>query len=393
MEVFVTSPWIPPEWIAAHGLVPRGAWFGQTRQPSAVPEGVCAFAQRMADLANSRPDAALVFTTACDQMRRSADAVSARANPRGFLFNLPATWQSPTARRLYHAELARLGRFLETLGGHAPTDADLGKAITDYDIRRAKVRESVLHRPPRIATEVLAQFFEAASSFQLCSESPQGFGVRQSSGAPGETASQPTAPEDWRTPKRRCAQQNDSDSSRISIALVGGPLLPSQWTLFDAIESAGGSVVLNATEPSERTLLPPLPSTLRRAAVSAAATPQQERSDKSPDSLAIAAATAGTAVRQSALLAALADHYFDHAVDVFHRPNSRLYDWLRPRLRDRRVRGIVLWVHIGCDLWRAEAATLREVFGLPVLVLDAHEVGAGGLRDTNRLAAFIESLQ
>jgi hypothetical protein len=62
-------------------------------------------------------------------------------------------------------------------------------------------------------------------------------------------------------------------------------------------------------------------------------------------------------------------------------------------LAERRVRGIVLWVHVGCDLWRAEATSLREAFGLPVLVLDAHEVRAGGLRDTNRLAAFIESLQ
>jgi benzoyl-CoA reductase/2-hydroxyglutaryl-CoA dehydratase subunit BcrC/BadD/HgdB len=136
-------------------------------------------------------------------------------------------------------------------------------------------------------------------------------------------------------------------------------LLPSQWALFEAIASVGGSVVLNAAEPGERCLLPPLPEL---------PTPK------------------GT-------LTGLADHYFDHAVDVFHRPNSRLYAWLKPRLAERRVRGIVLWVHVGCDLWRAEAANLREAFGLPLLVLEAHEVHAGGLRDANRLAAFVESLQ
>jgi hypothetical protein len=62
-------------------------------------------------------------------------------------------------------------------------------------------------------------------------------------------------------------------------------------------------------------------------------------------------------------------------------------------LAERRVRGIVLWVHVGCDLWRAEAASLRETFGLPLLVLDSLDARAGGLRDLNRLAAFIESLQ
>ena len=55
--------------------------------------------------------------------------------------------------------------------------------------------------------------------------------------------------------------------------------------------------------------------------------------------------------------------------------------------------GIVLWAHVGCDLWRAEAPSLREAFGLPVMLLDSHDVPAGGVREINRLTAFIESLQ
>ena len=92
-------------------------------------------------------------------------------------------------------------------------------------------------------------------------------------------------------------------------------------------------------------------------------------------------------------VAALADHYFDHAIDVFHRPNSRLYAWLAERLMARGARGIVLWAHVACDLWRVEAASFREAFDLPLVVLDAHEVPAGGRRDAQRLRAFIESLQ
>lgn len=338
MEVFVTSPWIPLEWIAAHGLEPRGAWFGQASQLSAVPEGVCAFAQRMANLADAHPDAAVVFTTACDQMRRSADEVRARTNARAFLFNLPATWQTPPARRLYHGELERLGRFLETLGGRSPTDADLESVIAACESRRASVRKMLVGGSARQVAEALADYLGGSE--------------------PGTSRSGGSAERRHFQPHDSAALCLDAATPRVPLALVGGPLLPSQWTLFDTIESAGGSVVLNATEPSERTLLPPLRQSSARSSFEK-----------------------------------LADHYFDHAVDVFHRPNSRLYDWLRPRLRDRRVRGIVLWVHIGCDLWRAEAASLREAFGLPVLALDAHEVHAGGLRDASRLAAFIESLQ
>ena len=29
MEVFCTSPWVPPEWIKAHGLEPRGIWLAK----------------------------------------------------------------------------------------------------------------------------------------------------------------------------------------------------------------------------------------------------------------------------------------------------------------------------------------------------------------------------
>ena len=68
---------------------------------------------------------------------------------------------------------------------------------------------------------------------------------------------------------------------------------------------------------------------------------------------------------------ALVAGYFENIVDVFQRPNTRLYSWLKPRLLSRQARGIVLWHFTGCDLWRAEAQTLREAFGLPVLLLEA----------------------
>ncbi|MCL4177121.1 MAG: 2-hydroxyacyl-CoA dehydratase [Verrucomicrobia bacterium] len=323
MEVFLTSPWVPAEIIRAHGHRPRSAWPATPNRASAVPEGVCSFAQSLLSLAESHPDAALVFTTACDQMRRAADAALARSRSRIFLFNLPATWQSPAARNLYRAECARLGRFLTTLGGPHPKAEDLLSVMIDQENRRAALRQFIQRHPARLAAEALAGFYSEGIV--------------------------PTAPPTDAIPVPR----------GIPVALIGGPLLPSQWSLFDDLESTGGRVVLNATEPGERCLPPPCPI------------PSPEQPP----------------------LPALADHYFDHAVDAFHRPNTRFYDWLGPRLHERQVRGLVLWVHVGCDLWRAEAASLRDAFHLPLLTLDAHVESTGGLRDTNRLAAFIESLQ
>ena len=272
----------------------------------------------MAGLAEAPPQTAVVFTTACDQMRRAADAVAFKAGSRNFLFNLPATWQSLAARRLYHAELARLGKHLQALGGRAPTAEELATVIRDYEVRRAGLLSFIEQNSARQGAEALANWFSGGSSL---------------------------------------AAPSDATAQGVRLALVGGPLLPSHWPLFDAVAAAGGCVVLNATEPGERCLLPPLPT------LAAGWDP----------------------------LITLADHYFDHAVDVFHRPNSRLYAWLRARLDERQARGLVLWHNVGCDLWRAEAQPLREAFGLPVLLLEAD--GAALPRSTGRLEAFIESLR
>jgi benzoyl-CoA reductase/2-hydroxyglutaryl-CoA dehydratase subunit BcrC/BadD/HgdB len=262
----------------------------------------------------------MILTTACDQMRRAADALMGSHNSRVFLFNIPATWQSTAARRVYHSELERLGGFLVSLGGHSPSEDELLGAMDRFEARRDRVRAVLQRDSFKKGAEALARYFADTEFEDAC------------------------APPAVR--------------SGVPLALVGGPLLPAQWSLFETIERAGGRVVLNAAEPGERCLPPPLPSGGPRP---------------SP-------------------FVALADHYFSSIVDVFSRPNSRLYDWLAVRLLDTGARGIVLWTQIGCDLWRAETATLREEFGMPVLVVEAQGFKGGNARDLNRLAAFVESL-
>ena len=324
MQVFYTSPWVPVEWIKAHGLAPRGIWSLAEFPARALPlsAGVCAFAETALRCAEQHPESAMIFTTACDQMRRSFDAAAATGSARIFLFNLPATWQTAAAAQLFRLEVERLGKFLESIGGRAPSAADLAAVMAQYTQARTRLLQSAEQCSARQFAEAAVRFHEDGT-------------VR----LPATFAPQP--------------------AEAIPLAVIGGPLPSSHQTLLDVIEAAGGRVALNATEPGERTLGPVF---------------SEAETLENP-------------------LAALCRGCFESIVDAFQRPNRRLYDWLRPRLRSRQARGIVLWHFTGCDLWRAEAQSLRDAFALPVLPLDADEVQTNSPRDTGRLEAFVETLK
>jgi len=388
MEVFYTSPWVPPEWIKAHGLEPRGIWLAKdfACEPLPLAAGVCAFANAAVRLAEREAGSAVIFTTHCDQLRRGFDAVPQSAVHRVFLFNLPVTWQTPVARRIYADELRRLGRFLVGLGGHAPTADALAGIIRQYGEARQRLLAAAPWCPARAYAEAVARF-HLDGSVHLPPERgcPQPQQVQPEQGShrfQRAASSVAAAAGDSRAP----------GASSIPLALVGGPLPQSQMALLDAIEKAGGRVVLNATEAGERSLWStfPLedcqPGTPERS-VYAAETPV----DQSVQDASASVSSPEPCSVNAALLARLACDCLANCVDVFQRPNTPLYDWLRERLAARQVRGIVLWHYVGCDLWRAEAQPMRDAFGLPVLLLEADEAAPD--RNTGRLEAFLESLR
>lgn len=194
-RVIYSNPWIPAEWIEAHGLrplrlIPRKAG---RRAPLRIAAGMCPFmAAFINEACSSRSVSAIVLTTTCDQMRRAADALSAGAAncPPLFLMNIPATWQTAAARGMYVSELKRLSRFLVQVGGRRWSHASL---------RRAMARNGSRTTP-------LA-------------------GGTAAGGEPG----------------------------RIAIAVVGGPLAHWDKGVLDAIGRSGGHVVLDATENGGRT--------------------------------------------------------------------------------------------------------------------------------------------
>ena len=190
------SPFVPIEWIAAHGLRPQ--WLrlraSQGRPLSAVTRGVCPYAATVVDAAILGIDAdALVLTTVCDQMRYAAALVETRTACPVFLLNVPSTWQTPEVCRLYLEELRRLGRFLVSLDGITPEHGHLADIMLAFDRARC----------------------------------------------------QPNGPQEH--------AGGDAGPAGVPLAILGGPLLDSDHVLFDLIERAGGRVVLDATENSART--------------------------------------------------------------------------------------------------------------------------------------------
>lgn len=201
IDVVYTCPFVPAEWITAHGLracrvIPRP----NCRSSGLPTTGVCAYARSFAEhVLDLDSDTAVVFTSRCDQMRRLYDVVAARRNGPTFLLNVPATWRTPgsgclpTAERLYAHELQRLGRFLQQAGGSA--------------LDRERLAAEIAPTPPN-----------------------------------------PGTPD---TSIRGRTQQSDGEDAYVRLGVTGGPL-PSESSLFEQAAAAGARVVLDATDSGER---------------------------------------------------------------------------------------------------------------------------------------------
>lgn len=192
--IVYTCPYVPPEWIAAHGLCPRRL-IPLPVEGEAVAmrmEGLCPYARAFVnEAATDATCDGIVVTTLCDQMRRVYDLLVRGSNKPAILLNVPKTWQTVAAQRLYVDELKRLGRFLIQLSGRAPSNEELAKTMVEH---------------------VGCAMYTTSS--------------REEIGVQG-------------TPY-------------VPIAVIGGPLMQRDQILFHLIEESGGRVVLDATEAGRR---------------------------------------------------------------------------------------------------------------------------------------------
>jgi hypothetical protein len=248
--------------------------------------------------------------------------------------NVPATWQSPAARKMYVSELLRLGRFLQSLGGTCPDNSALAAVSLDYEQARRRLLDAAATLGARQFQESLRQLHQLPPA-DVSTWSPAAVGQ---------------ANEKAMTPD--CAR-------RVPLAVLGGPLPDKSLKLLDLIEQAGGQVVLDATETGRRGL---------------PARPDLARLADDP-------------------LAELAAMYFGGIGDAFRRPDSLLYEWLGRQIALCRPRGIILIHQVWCDLWHAQLGRLREWSTLPVLqIVDGGDDSARASAST-RIESFMEILR
>ena len=202
-----SSSFIPPEWIAAHGF--RSV----RRRPGPAPEaeGACRFAAGFAAAAEAAP---AIFATTCDPMRRAAE-VDGTGPGRRFLFHVPATWQTPGAHALYRAELRRLGRFLEGLGGTAPAPGVLRDQMERHEAARAQLLAARERLDSRAHAEAVAHYHATGE-------------------APAEIPARPAA------------------ARGLPLMLLGCPLRADDLHLLDLLDRSGARVAADATEYGER---------------------------------------------------------------------------------------------------------------------------------------------
>ncbi len=204
-----TCPFVPPEWVAAHGFRPSRVV--KHVQSSFTKEGLCPYARAAMLQAGSACDSdVFIFTTACDQMRRVTELIDAPV----FLLNVPTT-QTASAKELYKSELKRLARFLIDSGGTKPIT--LVDHMRDFDAKRSAIRDMREHLSSLTFSETLANFHEHG----IVIEEP--------------------------------ASKHDG----LRLAILGGPIMRHELDIFDEIEKSGGRIVLDATTNGERTLPAP----------------------------------------------------------------------------------------------------------------------------------------
>jgi benzoyl-CoA reductase/2-hydroxyglutaryl-CoA dehydratase subunit BcrC/BadD/HgdB len=218
--IIYTCPYVPAEWIAAHGPQPSRVMPGPVNSALSIArtEGVCPYVRSfIGAVVNNKQAGGIVVTTVCDQMRRAFDIIVRESELPVFLMNVPNTWQTLTTQKLYLDELKRLGQFLIRLGGKSPSADTLIKVMLEYDTARRSILAHKGYLSARQYAEKIAAFGRDGPCEMLNN-----------------------------------AKVSEPLTSGVPLAIIGGPLMKQDLDIFDMVEQYGRRIVLDATETGER---------------------------------------------------------------------------------------------------------------------------------------------
>jgi len=221
-KIVYTSPYIPAEWIAAHGLSPSRIIPSASVSNSAPGQrqGLCPFAGTLiAHVLAEYSNCPVIMTTECDQMRRAFDVITQQRQTPAFLFNLPSTWQGSSAKKLYTAELRRLSRWLCSFSANMFSNDVLAETMLQYNNKRGSILAAKNSLTPRQFSEAIATFNNSPDEFSLTN-----------------------------------IPSHKTDANGAPLAILGGPLLGHDFEIFDIVENCGGHITLDATETGQRTM-------------------------------------------------------------------------------------------------------------------------------------------
>lgn len=128
-----SSPWIPPPVLEACAFTPEPVYgSGSSVNPEPVPasgEGICPWAKSFAKRVSDQDFDAVIMTTSCDQMRRTAESLEGQKDTPLFLLTVPSTCTT-SALHLYQSEILRLASFLSGISGAPATASGLSAAAS-----------------------------------------------------------------------------------------------------------------------------------------------------------------------------------------------------------------------------------------------------------------------
>jgi len=335
-KILYTSPHIPVEWIEACGIQPVRIMPHGGTEGNVLPsiEGSCGYMRGFFNDAANIDSDGLIASAVCDQMRRGFDLASESLNRPLFLFNVPVVANSVSSLKLYKLELNRLQKFCESMGGTFDHDRLIERI--DHHAKCRSTLESLIGAVPYADFRTVQRFYFENN------ELPENIIDRSLSLSKAGNTN---------------ASTGSATSTKVNIAIVGGPLTGSGIELASLLESHGCRIVIDGTESGTRAVPAPIDRRLLT---------------EDP-------------------LEAVAESWLYGIKSIYQRPNAGIFSWLEKAIKSNDIQGIMLVRWVWCDLWHGETRRIAEWSNKHSVEIDLH--GSDSFeRNRTRVEAFAESL-